>query len=339
MKIFVCPAGSSSDARSARATPGIESRARMRTAARHIRSFNERAVRNLAFAAALPGFVMLGGGHSQLAVGGLPPGASLSSVAAVGANTVLLSAEGSAAVWLVHRDHNGRLSLSGCVRPQLQHHCAPSSGSQRLNAAPLVLAGRDVYVADGRHGVLARYRRSGTRLRYVAALHEASLRGALRMVLVNRRRILAVGTDRGSVRLFERGEGGDLTATGCVGGPGSTTCKPLAAQAPGLWMAGAGNWLFTAGGDSITSFSARLRPTRGACVTDAGSEFAEVDSLPGCTFDQHAAGDEFFGMTLFATDSVLYSTDFTTGGIGLGIGWWRIGQSGSPAVGGWPGAG
>ena len=293
----------------------------------------------MAVLAALPGFALLPGQQGGLAIGGLPRSAGLSAVAAPGSRTALVTATASAAVWVVHRDARGRLRLRGCVRPPFQHTCAPQRAPGHLNASPLLLAGHDVYVADGAHGVLAHYRRTGERLRYQGCLADtrhphcgdteaAGLAGALQGAVVRGGRALAFSTDGGTIALFGREPSGAPAGLACVGGPSSTHCTAgVVAQTPTLSLAGSDDWLFTSGGDSISTFQPGIpgspAPVKGTCVTDAGSFFAEVDDLPGCASDEHAAGDSDFGMTLFATPRFLYSTDFTSGGIGLGIGWWR----------------
>ena len=273
-----------------------------------------------------------------LPVPGLPHKVSLQSVVAAGPNRLLLSAEGSGAVWSVRRDRAGRLHLGGCARPPYQPVCAPSPPGQVDFSTPMLRAGRDVYVGDGHLGIIVHWRLQGGKLRYRGCVSGLGVRGCRdagaaspdlteRLMLVRGGRILAASTELGHVVLFKRDrQTGSLQAAGCVGAGDGCRDGVLPQQA-GMWAAGAGNWLFVGAGDSLTSVDPGLGGASTAqrvdCVTDAGSALAEVDSLPGCHEDDHAAGDSDFGMPLFADDRFVYASDFTSGGIGSGLTWWR----------------
>jgi hypothetical protein len=289
--------------------------------------------------AAALGLVVLPG-HA----GGLPiPGVSLSSVATHGARTVVVSASSSAALWVIRRLPSGGLVSGGCVRPLFQPRCAPTGSGENFGEAPIATAGRDVYVADAKHEVIVHWRWARGHLGFAGCLAAGGAHGcqpagtatpgtAEHMALVRGGRILAASTQLGHVALYRRSpQTGRLDPAGCVGA-GDGCRSGVLPQQSGLWIAGAGNWLFAAGGDSLTSFApgARGAPTarRGECLTDAGTFFAEVDALPGCRTDAHAAGDSDFGMTLFANDRFVYSSDFTSGGNGTGLVWWRRGAGG-----------
>lgn len=274
----------------------------------------------------------------SLPIPGLPGKVSVASVVTVGPDRVLLGAGGSGAVWSVRRDHAGRLHLGGCARPPFQRACAPSPSGQLGFSAPMLRTGRDVYIVESRAGVLVHWRLRNGRLRYGSCLSGGQVSGcreagpaapdlAERLALVRGGRILAASTQLGHVVLFRRDlRTGSLRPAGCVGTGDGCRAGVLPQQA-GVWLAGSGNWLFAGAGDSLTSFDpgtgGAASARRGDCVTDAGLALSEVDVLPGCHSDAHAAGDTDFGMTLFANARFVYTSDFTSGGNATGLSWWR----------------